>query len=159
MKKRKKYSIIALIALFMAVSFTSCSSDESDKTNDEPESQNDSEGAYLGLWNSTTPSTSYTNFAVSAIMNYNSDQTTLSGVFFATSNYLPCCGNTDNNGTIRITLDGNTITSYTYTETIPNCMGSFSGTGTRDSNGVLTIDFTGNDCDGDHVGQIVFTPE
>ncbi len=135
--------------------FSACGGDGTDPTI-EPPIATTLAGDYSGTWDSTTPSATFSGVSVSARLTANAQETTLSGPFFISSNFVSCCGST-NDGTIRIIIDGNTITSFTYTDTISGCSGNFSGTGEINSNGALVIDFTGMDCDGDHIGKLVLT--
>ena len=62
---------------------------------------------------------------------------------------------------IEISINYETALTYfnkavKFTDTIVDCEGNFSGDGMIDANGNFIIDFTGNDCDGDHVGQLLF---
>lgn len=144
----------------LCVCLFSCSSDDN---NNEPQQMEEDPveasftGNYLGTWNSVTPTITYTDFAISArFVESASNPNRINAEFFATSNYTSCCSTNANDGTMIINLDGNTITSFTFTDTIVDCEGSFSGDGMIDANGNFIIDFTGNDCDGDHVGQLLF---
>ena len=57
---------------------------------------------------------------------------------------------------MNVEFDGDTITSFYYNDVITDCSGVFTGSGgIRASDRAFVINFTGNDCDGDHVGQIV----
>ena len=51
----------------------------------------------------------------------------------------------------------NEINGFSFNDQIVDCTGNFGGTGVINSMGAFVIDFTGNDCDGDHVGQIVLS--
>lgn len=117
-------------------------------------------GNYIGTWNSTTPTATFTDFPISMrITQLNQAQTMASGEFFATSGFTSCCNSGDNDGTVTLTLNDGLITSFTYTDIIPDCTGTFEGTGTFENNNTLTIDFTGNDCDGEHTGVLSFVKQ
>lgn len=139
----------------------SCSSDDGN----EPVQMEDPieetlSGNYTGTWNSETPSITYTDFAISARFVVSaSNPNRINAEFFATPNYTSCCSTNANDGTMIINLDGNTITSFSFTDTIVDCEGTFSGDGMINANGSFVIDFTGNDCDGNHVGQLVYTKQ
>lgn len=135
----------------------SCSNDDSKEAEEEIIEQMEItlEGDYVGTWNSTTDmDIVYTNFAISAKFIFaNTDKTRLSGEFFARSSSTG-----DNDGTMQITLDGDSISSFSFNDTIIDCTGTFSGSGSITSKDpyTLEINFTGNDCDGNHIGQMVF---
>lgn len=82
-----------------------------------------------------------------------SEQITFRDPFFISSNFTPCCGE-KNDGTISFKIEGNQILNFSYNDTIPDCTGVFSGTGTIDSNGNLEINITGSDCDGNHIATL-----
>ncbi len=136
--------------------FTACGGGDDDPVTITPPIATTLAGDYSGNWDSTTPSASFFGVDVSTRLTSNAQETRLSGPFFISPNLEPRFGAT-NDGRIVIELDGNTITSFTYTDAIPGCTGNFSGTGEITSTGALVIDFTGTDCDGDHVGKIVLT--
>ncbi|GMN05624.1 hypothetical protein MTsPCn5_10120 [Croceitalea sp. MTPC5] len=157
--KLLKYASLMLLLL---VYFASCSGDdpveEEQKTEDTPVTL---EGDYIGTWNSTTDlDITYTDFGISAKFTFaNNEKTRLSGEFFATTSFRSCCQDNGNDGTMLVNLDGDTIESFSFNDQIVNCTGSFSGTGSITSKApyTLQIDFTGNDCDGNHIGQMIFT--
>jgi hypothetical protein len=155
MKKEKFNSINTLLVIF-AICFFGCSSSNNDN---EPlqEEEVTLEGNYIGTWNSTTPTATFTNVSVSAKLRFSGSNTNkLTGGFFISSDFTVCCSSGDNDGTLTIDFDGNTITSFRYSDVITNCSGTFVGEGViREFDGALVIDFTGNDCDGDHVGQLI----
>ncbi|WP_299680290.1 hypothetical protein [uncultured Dokdonia sp.] len=150
------YAWMLCLCLFIC----SCSSDDN---NNEPQQMEEDPveesftGDYRGTWNSVTPSITYTDFAISAKFVVSAaNPNRIDAQFFATSNFTSCCSTNANDGTMIINLDGDTITSFSFIDTIVDCEGSFSGNGMIDANGNFIIDFTGNDCDGDHVGQLLF---
>lgn len=149
------YAWIVCLCLFIS----GCSSDDGNEPvqmEDDPVEESFT-GNYRGTWNSVTPSITYTDFAISARFVVSaSNPNRIDAEFFATSNYTSCCSTNANDGTMIINLDGDTITSFSFTDTIVDCEGSFSGDGMINANGNFIIDFTGNDCDGDHVGQLLF---
>ncbi len=148
-----KFKYLSLVLLLIVLA---CGGDSEDPTVEPPIAKTLA-GDYTGTWDSTTPSATFSGVPVSARLTANAQETTLSGSFFITSNFVPCCGST-NDGTIRLTIDGSSITSFTYADAIPGCTGNFSGTGEINSNtGALIISFTGTDCDGDHIGELVLT--
>jgi len=154
---KSKFSINKLFLIVAILFFTGCGGDSDDPINVKPPVATTLAGDYTGSWSSTTPSETFSGVPVSARLTANAQETTLSGSFFISSNFVPCCGTT-NDGTIRINVDGNTITSFTYADAIPGCTGNFSGTGEINNNTkALVIDFTGTDCDGDHVGELVLS--
>lgn len=160
MSKCKQYSILYI---FLLIIICSCSEGNS---SEEPvmEEQNEVatlEGRYVGTWNSNTDlDITYTDYAISAEFEFsNTSKTRLTGAFFATSSFSSCCNSGDNDGTMFLNLDGDTITSFNLNDVIPECTGTFSGSGSIISKSPYTIqiDFTGSDCDGNHIGQLLFT--
>ena len=145
---------VTLCLAFISFAVISCSSDEAPIENPEPEVEETLVGSYNGTWNSTTPSVTFTDFPISfEFTNVNPDETSISAVFYAGLNLTSCCGSA-NDGTASIGLNGNEITSFSLTSTVVDCAGTFTGSGTIDSQGNFIIDFTGSDCDGDHIGQL-----
>ncbi|MEO0573117.1 MAG: hypothetical protein AAF039_15525 [Bacteroidota bacterium] len=116
------------------------------------------EGDYRGTWSSTTDQgLTFSGVTISAIFEFTDNtETRLRGWFFLSDS--PGTIN-ENLGTMTLSLDGNTITSFRFFDTIPDCNGDFTGTGSVISRNPFTleIDFTGEDCDGNHIGQMVFT--
>lgn len=143
-------------ALYLCIALSSCSSDDNG-TNQEMEMTEETlAGNYIGTWNSTTPSVTFTDFIISAKFVISpSDPNLILAEFFATSNLTSCCSTNANDGTMTINLDGNTITSFSFIDTIVGCEGNFTGSGIIDADGRFLIDFTGSDCDGEHVGQLI----
>jgi len=155
MKKEKPFLMNKLF-IVIAICFMGCSGGSDDSQEEEQQEETTLEGNYRGTWNSTTPSATFTNVSVSAKLKFGGSTNTLTGSFFISSDFTVCCSAGDNDGTLVINFDGETITAFNYNDVITNCSGTFTGTGTvRTSDKALVIDFTGNDCDGDHVGQIV----
>ena len=162
-------SINKLLSIILLVLLTACSGSGGDGSNaiiidpdpvggggdGSSDNSNSLSGNYRGLWNSTTPSVTFTDFPVSAKFVVNADNTIINAEFFANSS-LSANTTSGNHGTMVIRLDGKTITSFNFNDTIPGCTGSFSGSGTINSFGVFIINFTGNDCDGNHVGVLTF---
>ncbi|MFT5751130.1 MAG: hypothetical protein ACI828_001373 [Flavobacteriales bacterium] len=159
-----KTSFYVFLCAFLMISLSiSCSSDDPESQQEEQEMEQDMEeetlsGNYFGTWDSTTPTVTFTGFAITAKFVVNaSNSSRIDADFFATDNYTSCCSTTNpNDGTMRINLDGSAITSFTFNDTIVDCEGSFTGSGFIDATGAFVIDFTGNDCDGAHVGQLIF---
>lgn len=155
MKNLNVKTIFLCISLIL---FFSCSSNDDDNTEEEQKEEVQEitlEGDYSGTWNSTTDmDITYTNFAISAKFIFsNTDKTRLSGEFFAGSSSFG-----DNDGTMLINLDGDSISSFSFNDTLIGCTGTFTGNGSITSKDpyTLQIDFTGNDCDGNHIGQMIF---
>lgn len=114
------------------------------------------EGKYPGGWTSTTPITSYTNYPISGIFRYsNSDKTKIRAEFFATGNYKSCC-DLDNDGIMTFEIVNDSIKNFYFDDKVLDCEGQFRGSGIVAESGNIIIDFTGNDCDGDHVGTLTF---
>ncbi len=139
---------------------TSCSSDDSAPVEEQEEQKEITlEGDYTGTWNSTTDmDITFTDYIVSARFEFsNTAKTKLRGEFFATPSFTSCCNN-NNDGTMLLNLDGDTISSFSFNDIITNCEGNFTGKGSITSKTPFTleIDFTGSDCDGQHIGQLVF---
>ncbi len=155
MKNEKTFLMYKLLVL-IAICLSGCSSGNDDSLEQQQEDEVTLEGNYRGTWSSTTASATFSNVSVSAKLQFGGADNILTGSFFISSDYTVCCSAGENDGTLVIDFDGDTITSFNYNDVITNCSGTFNGTGhIRTSDKALVIDFTGNDCDGDHVGQIV----
>ena len=150
------FSINKLFLIVVILFFAACSGDGDDPITVIPPVTTTLAGDYSGTWDSTTPTASFFGVDVSARLTSNAQETRLSGPFFISPNLEPCCG-ASNDGRIIIELDGNTITSFTYADAIPGCTGNFSGTGEISSTGAIVINFTGTDCDGEHIGELFLT--
>lgn len=150
-----------LFIFFSLLLFFSCSDsdDGADEEQKEEVKEVTLEGNYTGTWNSSTDQDIvYTDYAISAKFEFlGNNKAKLTGVFFATSGLSSCCG-ADNDGTMNVDLDGDTITSFSFNDTIIGCTGNFTGSGSITSKNPFTlqVDFTGDDCDGEHVGQLIF---
>ena len=156
------WKCILLLPLLISLS---CSSDndnaEMEETGEEMEEEIGEitlEGDYRGTWSSTTDlGITFTGVPISATFEFTDNtETGLRGWFFLS----PAPGAINENlGTMTIELDGNAITSFRFFDTIPDCNGDFIGMGSIISQNPFTleIDFTGEDCDGNHIGQLVFT--
>ncbi|MFT5892184.1 MAG: hypothetical protein ACI9Y7_002294 [Dokdonia sp.] len=152
------YAWMVCLCLFIC----SCSSDDGNEPVQMEEDlvEETFAGDYRGTWNSTTPTATFTDFGISARFVVSAvNPNRIDAQFFATSNYTSCCSTNVNDGTMIINLDGTTITSFAFTDTIVDCEGTFSGDGVINASGTFVIDFTGNDCDGSHVGQLAFTKQ
>ncbi len=151
---------LSVIALFFML-FSCSSNDDEPDVEQKEEEEATLEGDYQGLWNSTTDTDAvFTDFPISAKISFaSSDKTRLRAEFFATSTFTSCCKDEGNDGTITMNLEGDAISSFNFNDQIVNCTGSFTGTGSITSKDPYTIkiDFTGNDCDGNHTGELLFT--
>lgn len=108
------------------------------------------EGKYIGSWDDNL----YTDFGISAELTFS--QNRLSGPFYYSASFTACCGGSDD-GSIAITLDGNTITLFRYVQSLDSfmggaCDGLYSGDGMVENLTSLSINFTGEDCEGAHTG-------
>jgi len=153
---KSKLTTSLWLSIVIAFFFMSCSSDEVAPIIEEEPEVETLTGNYTGGWTSTTQTTSFTNFPISAKLTADPEERFLSGGFFATASYTSCCSSGANDGSISIALDGDSITSFSLSVIIPDCEGFFRGAGVVTATGNLVIDITGNDCDGDHIGQLVF---
>ena len=162
--KKEKIIFVNKWLLILAISFMGCSgsddsSDDNPKQEEEEEEVEEAtlEGDYTGGWSSTTPTATFSGVPVSARLTFQgTNENRLVGAFFISSNFTVCCSSGDNDGTLIIDFDGTSITSFRYNDVITGCSGTFTGDGfIRSSDGALIISFTGNDCDGDHVGEII----
>lgn len=142
--------------LFLSLLIISCSSEEPDDpmVPDEDDMQEEGiPGDYIGTWDDNI----YTNFPISArIMEAGTDR--YSGPFFYSQggSFVPCCMDSDNNGTISFKVEGDSIKNFIYDQQLEfymgGCPGIYRGDGTIGSNGWLLINFEGDDCDGSHEG-------
>ena len=116
-------------------------------------------GNYVGTWNSVTPSQTYTDFNISARIQISATNE-VTGTFFYTKNFNVCCSEGENDGTFKMEVNGNTITTFRLDDVQTDCTGVFIGSGTiSESEDTLVIDFTGDDCKGDHVGQMILVKQ
>ena len=154
MKTKSVFYLIKSFQILTLLLFVSCSKND-DSNNSEPNSPaNIPEDAYIGTWTSTTSTgASFTGFPVYAILIYNSDNTAVNGEFFVSPKTY---NSSINDGTIVMQLEGSTVTSFFLNDTLLNCTGMFNGTGQIASDGTFIINFTGTDCDGEHVGEMIF---
>lgn len=118
-------------------------------------------GSYTGTWNDNI----YTDFEISFTLTSGGNQSA-QGAFYYSSSFGPCCGNTSNDGTIsfsNVDFDTNEIGSFTYNQVLANfqggqCNGTYTGENGRIQGLTLSIDFTGDDCEGPHTnGALVAT--
>lgn len=154
----KKITSLLFHCSLMILLLVSCNS-ENDDINTQVNEVNLTtlKGKYVGTWNSTTPSITYTDYPISLKINHvNQDETIINGEFFATSSFTSCCNSGENDGSISMQIKDNSIVSFNYTDIIPECAGSFKGSGSIGNELTLSINFAGNDCDGDHVGTLLF---
>ena len=154
----KNYNLTKLILGIVIITFLGCSKDDSGDSNGPTQTPVDTSvlsGNYVGTWSSTTPTASFSGVAISAKLQY-SGTDRLVGEFFISPDFTVCCSAGSNDGTVILDFDGDIITSFYYDDVITDCSGIFNGSGEiRASDKAFVIDFTGNDCDGDHVGQII----
>lgn len=150
-------SVSQLILFFTLVQLSACSSNDVTPQVVDDDTPATLGGKYTGGWTSTTQYTSFSSYPISIDLVLSADKTKMSGDFYATGNFTSCCNSGASDGKIVLAMDGDIITDFSYDDIIPNCMGRFYGSGVIiKANGNLIIDFTGTDCDGDHVGQLVF---
>ena len=144
---------IFMVLILLGMVLMACSSDGDDNgPMPEEEEEFTLEGNYTGTWNDNI----YTNFPISAILS-NPSGSNYSGPFFYSQNgsFVPCCNDTENNGTISFTISGDSILNFRYNQNLEffmgGCPGVYTGKGTI-SGTTLNIDFSGNDCEGEHTG-------
>ena len=149
----KKMQTTLLLMAWLCL-FNSCKSDEVEAIIEEEATI---AGNYTGSWSSVNPQSTYDGLAISARVTETSNPNIFDGEFFFTSSYVSCCNSGVNDGTLRFVVDGNNITEFIYNDILPNCNGTFTGTGTINDNGSIRIEFTGFDCEGDHTdGVLIF---
>jgi hypothetical protein len=112
----------------------------------------DVSGSYVGEWNGNL---GFVGVPVSAKINrVSSDVNDYEGEFFISTNFTSCCNSGANDGTITLSVEKNMIVDFKWIDIIPNCNGTFIGTGQIMPNGDIELSITGNDCDGSHVAVI-----
>ncbi|WP_047547756.1 hypothetical protein [Psychroserpens sp. Hel_I_66] len=154
MKSLNLKSITLCLVSILFLSLLSCNSD--DDNNQVQPISTELEGDYVGTWNSVTPTTSFTDYAFSASLEI-VDTNILTGSWYAIDSFEGCCSEGDDDGTITMSITGNTITSFLLEDIITDCSGTFTGDGfIRESDNALVVNFTGTDCDGLHEGQMIF---
>lgn len=144
-----------LVVSFLSLFFIGCSkSDDSDSPNEESAKIFSLQaGNYTGLWNSTTPSATFTNLPISARIVETSSGN-FDGEFFISGNFVSCCNSGANDGAISFSIDENDLSSFRWDDIIPNCTGTFTGNGKLTNENAFNVSFTGTDCDGSHTGTI-----
>ncbi|NNF34469.1 MAG: hypothetical protein HKN68_10195 [Saprospiraceae bacterium] len=145
-----------LIICLLAIQFMACSNEDTgpiEMEEEEEEMEITIDGDYTGTWDDNI----YTSFPISAKIS-ESRKDFYSGPFFYSQNgsFVPCCMDTGDNGSISFEVKGDSIINFQYDQDLQfymgGCPGLYKGSGTINSNGWLLIDFTGDDCDGTHVG-------
>ncbi len=112
---------------------------------------------YLGSWSSTLPSKKYENYPISARVTATDDPNVFQGEFFFAVGLVSCCNSGENDGLLRFEIDGKTVTKFRYDDRVRACSGLFEGTGSIADDGVITINFSGADCEGTHTdGLLIF---
>ncbi len=89
---------------------------------------------------------------------------TLTGVYYYTSQYKPCCNGAqagaENDGRITLVINAETkeIVKFTFNQVLltfqGGCNGHYTGSGTFDKTSLL-INFTGRDCEGPHTDGVI----
>ncbi len=149
MKFLTKINQFFLVGISFSLLLTSCGGEEDQAVEDTIS------GRYVGGWNSNPPTSNiYENYPISAIVTLVSENE-YEGEFFFTNSHVSCCGS-ENDGTIKMSISGTSITSWTYDDRVRGCFGEFMGSGTIESDGRLFIDFTGGDCEGEHADAFLF---
>lgn len=133
------------------------SCNDSEETNPVPEVLVITAGDYKGAWNSSTATRTFSNYPISAKITEVSAGK-FEGAFYVTSSFVSCCGGA-NDGTISFSITEDAITDFTWDDTIVGCKGLFTGSGTITGKDKLRIDFTGNDCDGNHTGYLTLSKQ
>jgi len=150
------YHLKLIAFLILSISLTQCGTEEDTEDNNEVITL---EGDYTGTWASMTENSLFPGTIISTKLRFlNGNENKLVGEFFVSGNFTSCCNSGPNDGTLSMDVDGDMITSFTYNDIIPDCGGTFNGTGEVRTNEELFINFTGQDCDGNHVGTIILRP-
>ncbi|SMD38560.1 hypothetical protein SAMN04488029_3805 [Reichenbachiella faecimaris] len=149
------YKILGVIVI-SAIIMSCDDSSDSKEMEDEIDDLILAEGNYRGSWTSETESASFNGLAISARITKTSNNS-FSGEFFISSNYTSCCGSGDNDGTIVFKVAEEKINDFAWYDIIPSCNGLFEGAGEITSYNKFRIEFTGSDCDGDHVGWLTLS--
>ena len=150
--------LVIALPLLLGLLFLSCSddSDEEDMiVEPEPEEELTIDGEYVGTWSSTAANGSVYEFIdASARLEAGSSSTQWSGPFFF-SRLLTSTFDQEDDGSLSLVISGDDVSSFTYNSSVPNCNGTFSGSGTRNEEGTLRLEFTGEDCEGAHSGGLL----
>ena len=148
----KKLLFLVLVILY------SCSDDEVENPDPMPDPMEKMgvpvHGDYTGTWNDNL----YTDFPISTRLDDRGNDM-YGGPFFYSQQgaFIPCCMDTDDNGNISFEVSGDSILKFRYNQQLEffqgGCPGLYQGSGTIDTiNGIINIDFTGEDCEGMHTG-------
>lgn len=106
-------------------------------------------GKYKGDWSDNL----FSGITISCAMTGNGSNV-YRGPFYISGNFTPNWGATEDNGKVEMEIVDGEILSFEYSQVAPDymggCPGLYVGTGTVDDNFNLTVNFTGDDCDGHH---------
>jgi len=111
-------------------------------------------GEYVGVWNDNL----FSDIEVSARISSSSSNDLYRGDFFISTNLSPTWGGTTD-GDISFAFNSNGIENFRYNQDLPNyrggCPGVYIGTGEIENDITITINFTGDDCDGRHEDGVI----
>ena len=156
MKRALHYSqwVFTVMIVFLALSCGD-DGDEMEEMEEEEEQEFVLEGAFKGTWSSNPPNVTYTDLGISVLLGEGTTPNSIVGDFFFTDNFISCCNNGGNDGSLSMVVVDNVITDFVYDSLIPDCNGNFTGEGEIDDSGALRITFTGRDCDGFHADGVI----
>jgi hypothetical protein len=111
-------------------------------------------GEYVGVWNDNL----FSDIEVSARITSTSSNDQYSGDFFISTNLSPAWGGVTD-GDISFSFTNNQIEDFRYDQNLPDyrggCPGVYIGTGEIENDITITINFTGDDCDGHHEDGVI----
>lgn len=147
----KKITVLILI-----IPLFSCDKETEPDTQPEP-TVFEVEGDYIGTWDDNF----YSGFPISTKLSKRGTDL-YAGPFFYSSvgPYLPCCNDSGDNGRISFEISGDSVINFRYIQDLQfymgGCPGNYIGSGLWDDElGLLTINFTGDDCDGSHMDGVI----
>ena len=113
-------------------------------------------GDFEGQWTSRTATATFEGLSITARVRIESDSIA-TGELFISSNFTSCCGSDGidgSDGSISFTVSDNRVKSFIWDDVIPNCEGTFNGSGRLAADNSIEVNFTGTDCDGNHTGSL-----
>lgn len=162
MKANKQSLLIginSLLLILWATFLVACESTDEPAVTEEPMDELPVEihtfeaGNFEGIWNSGTATATFEGLSITARIQIENDSLA-TGELFISSNFTSCCGSDGSDGPISFKVVDNNVKSFIWDDRIPNCEGTFNGSGKLLANNELEVTFTGTDCDGNHTGSL-----
>lgn len=113
------------------------------------------QGQYKGVWNDDVDGT----LPVSLLIQH--EDGLLTGSFFFTNIYEPCCSDINDGQVLMTLLPGGVLKDFIFEQNLQyfdngqSCLGTFTGEGVVQDFTRLNITYTGSDCLGQHFGTLI----